>query len=158
MDVGLASQSSCGVDAAGLYAPGSTGRGLDVSSEYNEYCPFREYYQIGGDHQPDVAQPEPKKKIERELKGYTEPAHSPFGLIGQIARDTGWSINYIMRGVNYPMLMLMWQDYPRPVQGRKKTPLELFKELEAEENKEKAQKEKRVDPLGFFQQLEEEEK
>lgn len=36
-----------------------------------------------------------------------EPAHSPFGLVGQIARDTGWSVDYIMRGVNYPMLMLM---------------------------------------------------
>ena len=54
-----------------------------------------------------------------ELKGYTEPAHSPFGLIGQIARDTGWSMKYIMRGVNYPTLMLMWQDYPRHVDGRK---------------------------------------
>ena len=42
-----------------------------------------------------------------------EPAHSPFGLVGQIARDTGWSVDYIMRGVNCPMLMLMWQDFPR---------------------------------------------
>lgn len=47
-----------------------------------------------------------------------EPAHSPFGLVGQIARDTGWSVDYIMRGVNYPMLMLMWQDFPPPRAGK----------------------------------------
>ncbi len=86
-----------------------------------------------------------------------EPAHSPFGLIGQIARDTGWSVNYIKRGINYPMLMLMWQDYPRHVDGRKKTTLELFREMEAEEDAKSSPVNKGVDPLAFFQQLEEEE-
>ena len=57
-----------------------------------------------------------------------EPAHSPFGLVGQIARDTGWSVDYIMRGVNCPMLMLMWQDFPRHVPGRKKTTQEMVAE------------------------------
>lgn len=84
-----------------------------------------------------------------------EPAHSPFGLIGQIARDTGWSVNYIKRGVNYPMLMLMWQDFPRHVEGRKKTNLEILQEMEAEENNGTGRK--GVDPLTYFQQLEEEE-
>lgn len=85
-----------------------------------------------------------------------EPAHSPFGLIGQIARDTGWSVNYIKRGVNYPMLMLMWQDFPRHVEGRKKTTLEIFQEMEEEEKREPS-KRKGVNPLTYFQQLEEEE-
>lgn len=84
-----------------------------------------------------------------------EPAHSPFGLIGQIARDTGWSVNYIKRGVNYPMLMLMWQDFPRHVEGRKKTSLEMLQEMGAEENSETRRK--GVHPLAYFQQLEEEE-
>lgn len=44
-------------------------------------------------------------------------------------------MKYIMRGVNYPTLMLMWQDYPRRVDGRKKTTLEYLRELEAEDNK-----------------------
>ena len=65
-------------------------------------------------------------------------------------------MKYIMRGVNYPTLMLMWQDYPRHVEGRKKTTLELFREMEAEEDKAASGK-KGVDPLAFFQQLEEEE-
>ena len=33
-----------------------------------------------------------------------------------------------MRGVNYPMLMLMWQDFPRHVPGRKKTTQEMVAE------------------------------
>ena len=65
-------------------------------------------------------------------------------------------MKYIMRGVNYPTLMLMWQDYPRHVDGRKKTTLELFREMEAEEDKAASGK-KGVDPLVFFQQLVEEE-
>ena len=99
------------MDAAQLHAPRRPGGGMDDRPEHDEHGPFREYYQIGRGDEPDSAQSEPKK-TERELKGYTEPAHSPFGLVGQIARDTGWSVDYIMRGVNYPMLMLMWQDFP----------------------------------------------
>lgn len=84
-----------------------------------------------------------------------EPAHSPFGLVGQIARDTGWSIDYILWGINYPTLMLMWQDFPRHMEGRKKTNLEILQEMEAGENNEIGKKS--VSPLTYFQQLEEEE-
>lgn len=84
-----------------------------------------------------------------------EPAHSPFGLIGQIARDTGWSVNYIKRGVNYPMLMLMWQDFPRHVEGRKKTNLEVLQEMES--GKKNGTGSQGVDSLTYLQQLEEEE-
>lgn len=84
-----------------------------------------------------------------------EPAHSPFGLVGQIARDTGWSVNYIKRGVNYPMLMLMWQDFPRHVEGRKKTNLEILQEMNAEAPPGNGRQ--NIDPLTYLQQLEEEE-
>lgn len=83
-----------------------------------------------------------------------EPAHSPFGLVGQIARDTGWSVDYILWGVNYPTMMLMWQDFPRHVEGRKKTNLEILQEMNAEKNGATRQG---VDPLTYFQQIEEEE-
>lgn len=63
-----------------------------------------------------------------------------------------------MRGVNYPSLMLMWQDYPRHVDGRKKTTLEYLRELEAEEDGEASSGGKKgIDPISYFQQLEEEE-
>lgn len=145
------------MDAPELHASECIGRDLADSYQHSEYCPFRKYYQIGGSDEPDVANPEPKKR-ERELKGHTEPAHSPFGLIGQIARDTGWNLKYILRGVNYPTLILMWQDHTRYVERRKKTPLELFRELEAEENKKSTPgRKKGVSPLSYFQQLENEE-
>ena len=75
-----------------------------------------------------------------------EPAHSPFGLVGQIARDTGWSVDYIMRGVNYPMLMLMWQDFPRHVPGRKKTTQEMVAEMRNRQQPD-------VSPADYLQQL-----
>ena len=66
-------------------------------------------------------------------------------------------MRYIMRGVNYPTLMLMWQDYPRHVDGRKNTTLEYLRELEAEDNKAASSGDKKgIDPLSYFQQLEEE--
>ncbi len=66
-------------------------------------------------------------------------------------------MNYIKRGVNYPTLMLMWQDYPCHVDGRKKTTLEYLRELEAEDNKTASSGNKKgIDPLSYFQQLEEE--
>ncbi|WP_303208680.1 hypothetical protein [Bacteroides oleiciplenus] len=66
-------------------------------------------------------------------------------------------MKYIMRGVNYPTLMLMWQDYPRHVDRRKKTTLEYLRELEAEDNKAASSGDKKgIDPLSYFQQLEEE--
>lgn len=80
-----------------------------------------------------------------------EPAHSPFGLVGQIARDTGWSVDYIMRGVNCPMLMLMWQDFPRHVQGRKKTTQEMV----AERRSRNGQPD--ISPADYLQQLLDEE-
>ena len=84
-----------------------------------------------------------------------EPAHSPFGLVGQIARDTGWSVDYILWGVSYPALMLMWQDFPRHVEGRKKTNIEILREMEAGKND--GAERQSMDPLAYFQQIEEEE-
>lgn len=51
--------------------------------------------------------------------------------------------------------MLMWQDYPRHVDGRKKTTLEYLRELEAEENRTPASGDN--DPLSYLRKLEEEE-
>lgn len=81
-----------------------------------------------------------------------EPSHSPFGLIGQIARDTGWSVRYILHGVNYPTLMLMWQDSPRHVPARSKTPAELSREMSALSG---GNAPKSMSPLEFFRSMEE---
>lgn len=59
------------------------------------------------------AETEPNKK--RELKSHYEGSHSPFGFIWQIANATGWSVRYIMWGVNYQTLLMMLADAPRYV-------------------------------------------
>lgn len=82
-----------------------------------------------------------------------ETSHSPFGLIGQIARDTGWSIRYILHGVNYPTLMLMWRDCPRHIPARRKTPAELSREMSARSGGTP----ENMSPLEFFRSMEEEE-
>lgn len=43
--------------------------------------------------------------------------HSPFGFIYQIAKDTGWSVEYIL-GLPYPTLVMMLADAPRYVSGK----------------------------------------
>ncbi len=53
-----------------------------------------------------------------------EGPHSPFGLIWQIASATGWSLRYILWGINYQTLVMMIADQARYVTGSKarKTP------------------------------------
>ncbi|MDR0937991.1 MAG: hypothetical protein LBN29_01360 [Mediterranea sp.] len=84
-----------------------------------------------------------------------EPSHSPFGTLGQIARDTGWSVNYIRRRVNYPMLMLMMSDAPRYVDA-KQSMLDYYKNHAA--GKQQPQKKQPgLHPLEAFKLLEEQE-
>lgn len=40
-------------------------------------------------------------------------SHSPFGIVWQIATATGWSVRYILWGVNYQTLRMMLADAPR---------------------------------------------
>ena len=41
----------------------------------------------------------------------------PFGFVWQIASATGWSVDYILDGVNYQTLILMLSDAPRYVRN-----------------------------------------
>ncbi|MGL4520799.1 MAG: hypothetical protein ACRCUJ_14315 [Phocaeicola sp.] len=45
-----------------------------------------------------------------------EGSHSPFGIIWEIAKATGWSMHYIMWRVNYQTLIMMVSDGVRYVQ------------------------------------------
>ncbi|MCM1295681.1 MAG: hypothetical protein NC311_09080 [Muribaculaceae bacterium] len=38
----------------------------------------------------------------------------------QIATETGWSVDYILNGVNYQTLIMMLSDAPRFVKAKKK--------------------------------------
>lgn len=65
-----------------------------------------------------------------------EPSHSPFGFVWQIADATGWSVDYILEGVNYQTLIMMLSDAPRYVRKKKE-------EMSAEEEA--------AGIVGFFQ-------
>lgn len=65
-----------------------------------------------------------------------EPSHSPFGFVWQIADATGWSVDYILEGVNYQTLIMMLSDAPRYVRKKKK---------------EKSAEEEANEIVGFFQ-------
>ena len=77
---------------------------------------FYEYYQISRDDEPDEAETEPRK--EGELKSHWEGSHSPFGFVWQIASATGWSVDYILNGVNFQTLIMMLNDAPRYIDGK----------------------------------------
>lgn len=65
-----------------------------------------------------------------------EPSHSPFGFVWQIANATGWSVGYILEGVNYQTLIMMLADAPRYVRKKKE---------------EKSAEDEAKDIVGFFQ-------
>lgn len=78
------------------------------------YRPFYSYYQISRDSEPDAPASEPEKE-GGELKSQWEGSHSPFGFLWQIASATGWTVDYILNGVNYQTLIMMLSDAPRYV-------------------------------------------
>ena len=75
---------------------------------------------------------------EGELKSHWEGSHSPFGFIWQIASATGWSVEYILHGVNYQTLIMMIADAPRYVDQKKK------------DNDNKSAEDEASDIVGFF--------
>lgn len=72
---------------------------------------FYEHYQIGSDIESPETETEPKGK--GELTSRYVGSHSPFGMVWQIAAATGWSVKYILWGINYQTLRMMLADAPR---------------------------------------------
>ena len=77
---------------------------------------FYAYYQLDSAGEPDDSETEPGK--EGELRTRYEGSHSPFGFVWQIASATGWSVDYILDGVNYQTLIMMLSDAPRYVRKK----------------------------------------
>ncbi len=115
---------ACGYRADGMDAPGAcrlevpAGRFPHVRAS-DGHEGFYAYYQIGGPGEPDEAETEPER--EGELRTRYEGSHSPFGFVWQIASATGWSVDYILDGVNYQTLIMMLSDAPRYVRRKKGT-------------------------------------
>ena len=95
---------------------------------------FFSYYRLGGADEPNAPEDEPRK--EGELTRAWEPSHSPFGFVWQIANATGWSVKYILEGVNFQTLIMMLADAPRYIRKKKE---------------EKSAEDEANEIVGFFQ-------
>lgn len=113
-------------------------RNLREVRDPDGYRVFSTYYQCSGADESDEAETEPQQ--EGELKSRWRSSHSPFGFIWQIADATGWSVDYILNGVNYQTLMMMLKDAPRYVDHRKN-----------HDNDNRSAEEEAEDVVGFFQ-------
>jgi len=79
-----------------------------------------QYYQVNNESPDDDAEDQDGlSQDEKGVKGHYEGSHSPFGLIYQIARDTGWTIDYIL-SIPHATLVMMLADAPRYVSGTEK--------------------------------------
>ena len=128
---------ACGLVHTQFYVAQISGRGDEEIHIPHGYGPFYTYYQISRDDESDEAETEPRK--EGELKSRWEGSHSPFGFVWQIASATGWSVDYILNGVNFQTLIMMLSDAPRYVDSKEQKKADQTEEEEAE------------DIVGFFQ-------
>ena len=88
------------------------GGGVQALDAAAGHAGFREYYRIvGGDESAEADDGEPGK--EGELRTKYESSHSLFGMLWQVAQATGWSVDYILWGLNWETLVLMLADAPR---------------------------------------------
>ena len=94
---GMGAAELCGVALSDGYVP-------DIRAS-DGHEGFYAYYQLDSAGEPDDSETEPGK--EGELRTRYEGSHSPFGFVWQIARATGWSVDYILDGVNYQTLIMM---------------------------------------------------
>ena len=128
-------------------------RSLETDYGQHVYKVFRLYYRIGGGNEQDAADDEPERERKRQeelKKGHTEPSHSLYGLVGQIATQTGWSIHYILNRVNVVSLQLMMQDIPHWVPPEKKNIIQQIQEMEKRRKKNPEKEQKGMSPLDYF--------
>ena len=86
------------------------------------------------------------------------PSHSLFGVVGQIATETGWSIDYILDKVNVVTLQLMMADMPHWVPPKKPDLNQQIREMEEREKQrnsrtqttENTNQTKGMNPMEFF--------
>lgn len=148
------------MDASGTDDTRRTFLRLASDTEQHIYHVFRDYYRIGSSPEQDAAlsEPERKRKRQEELKkGHTEPSHSLFGVIGQLATETGWSIDYILDKVNVVTLQMILADIPHWVPPQKPDMMQQIREMEEREKQRNSHRQtdntnttKGMNPMEFF--------
>lgn len=78
-------------------------------------------------------------------------------MIGQIATETGWSVDYILDRVNVVTLQLMMADMPHYMKPQQPSLMQRIKEMEEREKKRsgaspesETQAAKGMNPLEYF--------
>ena len=148
------------MDASGTDDARRTCSLLETSAEQYIYHVFRDYYRIGSHTEQDapIREPERERKRNEEIKkGHTEPSHSLFGVVGQLATETGWSIDYILDKVNVVTLQMMMADMPHWVPPQKPDMMQQIREMEEREKQRNSHKQtdnknttKGMNPMDFF--------
>lgn len=148
------------MDASGTDDPRRTFLRLASDTEQHIYHVFRDYYRIGSSPEQDAAlsEPERERKRNEELKkGHTEPSHSLFGVIGQIATETGWSLDYILDKINVVTLQMILADMPHWVPPKKPDMMQQIREMEEREKQRNSHRQtdntnttKGMNPMEFF--------
>ncbi len=90
---------------------------------------FYDYYQVV--HLSDETNDESELGSKSgELKGYTAGLHSPWGVIGQIAKDRNLTKHKVLWGDSWLNFQLYAADSPRYVRGQRPVPVvESLEEL-----------------------------
>ena len=83
--------------------------------DLRRYIGFYEYYQIGAKDESDDTQSGSEAQGELIQTGM----HSPWGILYQIIKETGWSLHYVLWKVNRTNLMLMMADRSHVKYGKK---------------------------------------
>lgn len=84
----------------------------DISDEQDNG--FYEYYQISTESDDDDdEQEESGSRGERGVKGRMDGLHSPWGLIGQIKAERGYTHEYVLWGEAWINILMERADAPR---------------------------------------------
>ena len=114
---------------AGALPPPASGHPADDGALDNGIQPFGgtrffQLYQVDVGDEDNETEDTDLSQDEKGVKGHFESSHSPFGLIYQIAKDTGWSLEYI-RKIPYATLIMMLSDAPRYISKKEDKPIRI---------------------------------
>ena len=111
-------QPSPGAISPSSHGHSDDGRALDDDLQHGGGTRFYQCYQVNVGNEDDETEDDLSRDGEG-VKSTIEGSHSLFGLIYQVAKDTGWSIEYIMK-IPYATLTMMLADAPRYVRKKDK--------------------------------------
>jgi hypothetical protein len=106
------------------------GRDFRENSDHEPRIGFYEYYQISLDDDNDDDESEEFGPGRRELKGRMDGLHSPWGTIGRIKSERGYTHEYVLWGEAWINLLMETADAPRYTRKKHTPIIESAEELD----------------------------